>query len=514
MHNLHRGKARVAWRMPRAGWFLAMVGVSLAIASVNCRPISPPRVDPIVLRIGVALPQAVDPTIGLRGFLSSLTSESLVALGLDGRATQRLAEEWGPLADEHGMWLRLDGKLRFHDGSAVTAATVADVLRRAAGAQNRPLSYASITSIAAIDERTLAIRLRRPEAFLLSDLMETTIDGTGPYRLTVGVDRTDGARLEAFREYYRGEPRTDTLHVVPYTTQRNTWAAFMRGEIDAVHDVSPAAIDFIELESSVRTYSFLRPYYSFLAFNMRHPILARADVRQALSQAVNREEIVKLALRGRGQPADGPIWPFHWAYSTGQKTHSYNPDAARLRLDGAGLTAPTQRQSGRMPSRLRFKCLIWANDARFEAIALVMQKQLFEIGVDMEVEAVPIAEFLDRMKNGRYETLLMEFISGRTLGWLYSAFHSSHPNPNSPRMSYRAADGLLDRLRQATTDQEIRESVGQLQRTFYEDPPAIFIAWPFTSRAVSTAFAVPQESNFDVIGTIWQWSGQQSVARR
>ena len=32
-------------------------------------------------------------------------------------------------------------------------------------------------------------------------------------------------------------------------------------------------------------------------------------------------------------------------------------------------------------------CLILANDARFETMALVLQKQLFDIGVDMELEA-------------------------------------------------------------------------------------------------------------------------------
>ena len=41
-----------------------------------------------------------------------------------------------------------------------------------------------------------------------------------------------------------------------------------------------------------------------------------------------------------------------------------------------------------MPSRFRFRCLTLAKDSRYEKIALVLQKQLYEIGVDMEIEAL------------------------------------------------------------------------------------------------------------------------------
>ena len=41
-----------------------------------------------------------------------------------------------------------------------------------------------------------------------------------------------------------------------------------------------------------------------------------------------------------------------------------------------------------MPSRFRLRCLTVAKEARFEKIALVLQKQLYEIGVDMQIEAL------------------------------------------------------------------------------------------------------------------------------
>ena len=93
----------------------------------------------------------------------------------------------------------------------------------------------------------------------------------------------------------------------------------------------------------------------------------------------------------QGTLADGPIWPSHWAYSTAQKSYTHNVEAATLRLDAAGLTLRPRREAGHMPSRFRFKCLTIAKNATFEKMALLLQKQLYEIGVDMDIEAVSLA---------------------------------------------------------------------------------------------------------------------------
>ncbi len=99
----------------------------------------------------------------------------------------------------------------------------------------------------------------------------------------------------------------------------------MRGEIDAVHEITPGSIDFAEADSSIKTYPFVRPYFIQLAFNMRHPVLGQRAVRQAMSQAVDRDEIIKAGLNGKGVVADGPIWPYHWAYGTAQATYKFQP---------------------------------------------------------------------------------------------------------------------------------------------------------------------------------------------
>lgn len=433
-----------------------------------------------------------------------LVHETLVGIGWDGRPTPRLVTEWP--ADGRSVKLRLRRDVKFHDGTALDATLVRGLLETALK-QRGEISFKSITRIETPDAETVVLHLNRTEAFLLSDLAAMGITppgkgdiGAGPFK----PSPDDANRLVAFDQYFRGRPPIDFVEIKEYQEQRSAWAALMRGEINAVHEVNPGTIDFAQ--TTIQSYAFTKAYYLSLFFNMRHPILGKAAVRQALSQAVDREQIIKLGLNGQGMVAEGPIWPYNWAYSTAQKVFTYNAEAATLRLDAAGLPLKQDGDAGRMPSRFRFTCLTVAGDARYEKIAIALQKQLYDVGVEMNIESLPIGELIERTKKGKFEAFLFERASGRTLATTYSAFHSAvAPRLFQADTGYKSADDTLEHLRNSTSDNEIRTAVGDLQRVFYDDPPAIFLAWPKVARAVSTRFVVPDEPGRDVMANLWQW---------
>jgi peptide/nickel transport system substrate-binding protein len=482
---------------------LALVAGSLLAAGCS-QPASAKR-DPVTLRIGVASPKTGAATGGVKGFVSNLLHEPIVGIGWDGRPLQRIASEWTWSSDGLRLDLKLVEKLQFHDGTPLDSAVVKGSLERIFK-RGPYVSYQSVIGVEAPQPDVVRIKLSRREALLLADLSNSTIDhpknpdiGLGPFKL---LTREPNVRLAAFDGYYRGHPSADFVEIEEYEDQRSPWAALMRGQLDAVHEITPGAIDFVEAEgqNSVKTFPFIGPYYIQLVFNVRHPILKDAAVRQALSYAVDRQAIIDLGLNRQGVVAEGPIWPYHWAYSTAQKTYTHNAEAATLRLDSAGLRVKPASKPGQMPSRLRFRCLTVAKESRFEKIALVLQKQLYEIGVDMEIEALPVDEILKRLQTGNFDAILTQRASGRSLGWTYMTFHST-----KMPTGYSAADQVLERLRTATSDAEVRTTVSDLQQIFHDDPPAIFIAWPKVTRAVSAKFEVPGELGRDVVSTLWQW---------
>jgi ABC-type transport system substrate-binding protein len=413
--------------------------------------------------------------------------------------------------------LTLQKGVSFHDGSPLNAMTVAALLKQRFAADPDAFTYRSVQGIEVVDAETLLIHLARREALLLEDLAYVSIAkgpvGTGPFVLE-GAATERSATLRRFEHYHQGAPGVERIDVKAYPSLRSAWSAMMRGEINMLYEVSRDAAPFVEAESSVRTYPMLRPYVNAVFFNMRHPVLARREVRQALSYAVDRDAIVREVMGGRGERADSPVWKYHWAYSTAQKTYDFNPDLARLKLDAGGFRQPAIAAAQAMPSRFRFTCLIVGDDSRHERIALVLQKQLYDVGVDMRIEAVPLRELMERFSSGRFDAVFGEAVSGRSLSLLYRQWRSK-PNHTlgEQNSAYTTADAALDRLRETFTDAETKSAVGELQRIFYEDPPAIFVAWPQTSRAISARIHVPYENSMDVVGRLWRSAWAEQAAR-
>ena len=506
--------------MSSVGVYACVVSLAAGVALGCTKPASNPpgqtgtASDPNLLRIGVATPS----NNAVTQLVNNLTADSYVGIGWNGRLAERVVTSWAWQPGMSGVTVSLRPKLQFHDGTPVDLQIFREALLATLKAKQPAGTNVSFKSVTSVDlvlkedgtyaDDQLLIKLSRPEAFFLDDLANQSLRkpksdqiGTGPFRL----ESSEGnVRLAAFKEYYRGAPKISALEIHRFAEPRAAWTALMRDEIDAVHEMMENTI--APGQKALRAYSFVRPYYYQLLFNVRHPILKNAGVRQALSYGIDRQAVVEHALGGQGTVAEGPIWPYHWAYSTAQKVYTHNSEAATLRLDSAGLKVKKAPQPGQMPSRLRIRCLIVANNAQFEKLALILQKQLYEIGVDLQIEPEPGETFLGRLNTGNFDTVLVTRTSGRSLAWTYLSFFSSE----SPG-GYSAADKVLDTLRRTTAEPTIRAAVSDLQQILHDDPPAIFIAWPKVARVVSAKFEVPEEDNADrasgrdVLSSLWQW---------
>ena len=464
------------------------------------------------MRIGVGAPRGSSEGTGADAFIKTLFSDPWLASKPDGRHSDRVATDATWDAEGKTLRLKLRSDVYFHDGTLLTPELAAQSLR--VGLKST-LNFKSVESVAASGADTVDITLKERNAFVLTDLSGLMVTkpgekdiGVGPYRIS-GRDE-QGAKLEAFPRYFRGRPGLSGIEVRNYPTQRNAWTALMRGEIDMLHEVSRDAAEFVKAESAVRTYSFLRPYYIDLVFNIRHPILKNPEVRRAINEALDRATLVRDGMNGRGRETDGPIWPQHWAYTPSAKPFKFDPASARDRLERAGFkTKPAS--NGSMPSRLSFNCLVFSDDSRFERLAVLVQKQLADVGIDMKLQPVSQKVLVPRGGRGEFDALLFE-AAGRSLNWVYAFWRSGGEIFNT---GYVSADATLDRVKLALTEEDTRAAVAELDRVFHDDPPAAFIAWQETSRAVSTRFDVGGGENRDILANLWQWRpAANSQARR
>ena len=493
----------------RRRWRSAPVWASLCLLLVLGAPFlsactaPPPQSSGIeTLRLGAK--DTVDTLAVLTRFLFA---ERLITIDWYGRPQEALATRWAWSNDGRTLEVQLRQGVAFHDGTPLTAGVVVDILRKTKKRDNRNL-FGAVERFEPTDEHTLTVRLARPDAFLVEAIADTVIVdpekpdiGTGPFKL---LTRTPSITAERNTSYYRGTPGINKFELIAYETQRAAWVALMRGHVEMVQEVNRDSAEFLEGSSHVEMSSTIRPYYIPLVFNVRHPILRRVEVRRALAEAINREEIVREAMRGHGRVADDPVWPFHWAYNAAARKYRHNPNAARLRLDSAGLPMRPPARSGGMASRFSIRCVFW-NDPLYERIALLLQRQLADVGIDLvlqESEEIPLRE---RAGRGDFDTYLYLMASGKSFDWTYRFWHSPAGGLAYQNSGYTGVDSVLERLRIVRPDAEVRTAVADLRERFYEDVPAAFLAWPETTRAIDTRLDFGDRSDPDVFGNLWKW---------
>lgn len=474
---------------------------------------------PVTLTIGLPVQTGQDPLFGATQATRLLSREGLILPSRDGRVQPRLAERWAESPDGLTWTFQLGGNAFFHDGAPVQASDVKGSLERSLKNNDRDLSpgLADITAIEVREPREILIRLAARSTFLLDDLgvaiTKPTTNGvvaTGPF--TVQSTSDTEIIMTAVSNYHRGKPVVDRIVLKSYPAVRTAWAAMMRGEVDFLYEVGPDALEFIQPEASVRVFPFLRNYVYALVFNSKRSFFANSHVRQALNFAVNRPTLVEQAFRGKGVTANGPAWPLHWAYDASVPQYPYDPSRASALLDAANVPPVQLGANDGVPSRLRFVCLVPQSFALWERLALLIQRDLSKIGVDMQIHEVSFGEFNQRIAEGSFDTVMMEMVAGSSISRPHFFWHSGsrlntwgYKNPN--------VDRALDEIRRSSTEGNYRAAFRQFQLEQIEDPPAIFVALGNVARAVSTRFQVVAPTGSDILPTIADWHLNVEPAR-
>ena len=509
-------------RGTNAGSTLCLLILSAAV-STNCSPpdssTAPSSAPaPVTLSIGLPVQTGAAPLHGATQAARLLTLEGLGYLARDGRAHPRLAEAWSESADGLTWTIRLRRNAFFHDGTPVDASSVRASLERSMKTADRDFSpgLADIVAIDAPGTHELLISLRNRSTFLIDDLgvaitkrsESGKIVGTGPF-VTTSTSESEVV-MTALQNYYRGKPAIDRITLKSYPTVRTAWAAMMRGEVDFLYEVGPEVVEFVQGESSVTVFRFLRNYAYGVILNSARPAFANPQIRRALNYAIDRSTIIRRAFREHGVAASGPAWPQHWAFDSTVPSLSHDPVRASALLDSAKL--PVTTDNFRAPSRFRFTCLVPENFALWERMGLLVQRNLAEIGVDMQLQAVSVDEFNKRMGSGDFDAVLTDFIVGNSPTRPYFFWHSKS-KLNTWRYQNATVDEALERIRQASNETEYRTAFRDFQLATLDDPPAIFLALGESSRAVSKRFQVIAPPGTDILPTIADWQLAETAGK-
>lgn len=421
-----------------------------------------------------------------------------------------LAESWEASPDGKSWTFHLRKNVKFHDGTPFNSEAVIFSFER----QNNPQSpyysarftrwapkFGTLIKMEPIDEHTVRLDFSQPMPSLLKILPVYTANivsptavqadkdgfaskpvGTGPFKFS-RWEKNNFIELVRNDDYWEGPAKSERVvfRVIPENDVR--LLALQKGEINVTDDVPFNRMDEVEKDdrlklSSVRAFGFGGIY-----LNLEKGPLADVRVRRALAHALNRERMWKVVYFGKGRPANQPIRDGVAEHADDIQPYAYDPEKAKELLKEAG------QESGLKLTLVSFNNARPYFPAPADAAAMI-KADLAKVGVDVNIEMVTWAAWLERRRNPESYDMILGGWSSSIMdgdGILYPVFHSKFiGTDNMARWKNEEADALMEKAR-TTMDHETRlELYRETARIIASEVPVIFTAHPVLTIAFTS----------------------------
>lgn len=446
-----------------------------------------------VLRVGVDTePVGFDPhTISAVASLRIIKQmyNTLVDIDADLNVVPQLATSWEQ-PDDTTYVFKLREDVKFHNGRGMTAEDVKYSFERVLdpdlGALGNSDSYAGdVQAVNVIDDYTVEIKLSKPSGPFLSilssgylsivckEVIEENGDllradgGTGPYTLGEWVP-DNMVTVHKFDDYFlEGKPVTDTIEFYTMTDSSARLAALRTGSVDLIN-ADTAMLSLVEGEEDINTVSYQSVRYSTLCLNTNLPQFSDVRVRQAISLAIDREEIIDMAYNGEAEVSGFiPATLGHWAVDvTEHPMYQQDIEKAKALLAEAGYA-----------DGFEVTLIVGLMDS-LRDIGAVVQQQLAEIGITVNVVNKESAEYIELWKAHDFEMMACENGAGSDPNRGVGYFFKTGQGPNIAEYSNARVDEICE-LGASTADVEMRrELYTEAIEIILDECPNVTIASP------------------------------------
>lgn len=449
--------------------------------------------------------------------LTQLIYGGLFGYDAQGKLKNNMAESYEVSEDQKTYTVRLRKNLFWHDGEPLTASDVfftISILKDPAYKSPLRQNWQGI-EVSQIDDYTLSFNISNPyfgflnnltlgilpkhiwgnivpEKFPLADYNLKPI-GSGPYKFEDFQKNSNGEilsyELRAFEKYFEGEPYISRIVFNLYPDEETMLTAYNKKEIKGMQNINTKKVDSIKNRKSTSIKELSFPRYFSVFFNQNKSVsLANDDVRRALTQAVNRKEILSQILKGKGEEIFSPFLNSMSEYNGDIDRRDYDLERARNILDEAGwkIKDGIREKDG---VKIEFK-LYTADWPDLTETAEILVRDWKEIGVNANVEILTATDLQQNIIRPReYEAILFGQITSFNPD-LYPFWHSSQkqdPGFNLGMLDNKDADELLRDIRQELDEGKRIEKYRELQKIISEESPAVFLYSPHYLYPVSNS---------------------------
>ena len=428
-----------------------------------------------------------------------------------------LAESWevksGP---EPVITFFLRKGVQWHDGKEFTADDVKFTYDKIMDEKTntvRRSSYELVKKAEVLDPYTFRVIYRQPfspglESWTIGiiprhllenvDINTATFNrkpvGTGPFRFVEWVS-DEKIVVEANPTYFEGKPNLDRIvyRIIPETAL-NEMEILTRG-VD-YSGLFPFEYRRMGEVPFLKVYSQPSLGYTYIGYNLKNPLFEDKRVRQALTHAVNRDEIVQYVLYGLGTAATGPFPNHLWYCNPRVKPLPYDPGAARKLLAEAGwMDSNGDGILDRDGKPFRFTLITNSGNDTRRDVGVLVQRQLREIGIDVKFELYEWSVFLKDFVNVKH-------FDACILGWglsvdpdAYEIWHSSQIEKGFNFTSYRnpEVDRLWEQGRREYDLEKRKQIYWRIHELMADDQPYTFLYTPLGLSALQKKFFIVEK---------------------
>jgi peptide/nickel transport system substrate-binding protein len=397
-----------------------------------------------------------------------------------GKANPDLAESWQLAPDNLSITLKLRTSLKWHDGKAVTAQDFVDMfgytkdqtLATDPSVMKIKGIMGPVKDVTAPDPSTVQISFSAPVPYITDILdywfllrIEDKTDpqfvkklpvGTGPFKMAEWVPQ-QYARFTRFADYWNKDlPILDEFLFKRLSQAETLLPNFKSGALDGVLLTSFSDVAQLQADTNytVDVNDNAGSIFNMMV-NTSKPPFDKKEVRQALSYALNRVDLVKTAFFGVAKPI---TTTFYSPASLGYRedlvmAHPFDLAKARKLLDDAGV------------KNLDVTLVVTPAWPQMKLWGLVWQQDLAKINVTLKLNEVENAKFYDiGAAKDFQDNDLVAWLNGRTTrdpAIFWSTQGNYRANQQNPRGFVNEELEKLVSAGAVETDLEKRKTVYQ-----------------------------------------------------
>ena len=444
---------------------------------------NPSRINPILA------------TDSASGEISSWIFNALVKYDKNGKVVPELADSFNFL-DDTTLIFKLKRGVKWSDGKEFTAKDVLFTYQLITSPKIfTPYSsdFKDVKSVKIIDKYTIKVKYKHPyfkavEIWMMGILpehlwknvknpMTSKLNshpiGTGPYILKK-FEINKNIKLFSNENYFIHKPKIDKI-IYDFMPDPSTEFLMLKSHKLDVGGLTPLQLER-EIDEDFKDYYKIYEMpshgYTYMGFNLKNRKFKDKRVREALSLAIDRKELVDILFFGHARVCTGPFMPGSFAYNSSVKVPKIDLKKAKKLLKEAGYDKSHP---------LKFTLTTNSNNSIRVYTAEILQCQFAKIGVEMKIRTLEWQAFLNTIiAPRRFEAILLGWGLGLTPD-AYSIWHGDSDKKggfNFVHYHNKEVDRLITKAERSVDKRVLSKIYKKIFKLIAEDKPYLFLYIP------------------------------------